>query len=224
MATKLEYFVQYAIKTIRDLRASGPGFKVTDFNGLRSLTNQITLDDISRLRDLLKQRELNRLLEMKRTSIDYFPIHEDDSVSVGVFLLKENAKLPIHDHPGMYGIIKVLLGNIQITSYSFVDDVISIPSDYEFMYYTHPIKVIKHPQVKITKEDECCFLTPCDKNFHKVECVEGPAAFLDILTPPYADGTSQDPRSCHYFEEMSPEGDLEIYGNYRRLEQIPNPL
>ena len=39
--------------------------------------------------------------------------------------------------------------------------------------------------VHVTPESGCCLLSPAESNIHKIESVGGPAAFLDILAPPY---------------------------------------
>ena len=39
--------------------------------------------------------------------------------------------------------------------------------------------------VHVTPESTCCILSPDKANIHKIESVGGPAAFLDILAPPY---------------------------------------
>lgn len=44
-----------------------------------------------------------------------------------------------------------------------------------------------------------CLLTPVRDNLHQISAVEGPAAFLDILAPPY---NPDDGRDCHYYRVL----------------------
>ncbi|XP_061764689.1 2-aminoethanethiol (cysteamine) dioxygenase a isoform X2 [Nerophis ophidion] len=44
-----------------------------------------------------------------------------------------------------------------------------------------------------------CLLTPQRDNLHQVEAVDGPAAFLDILAPPYDPDAGRD---CHYYRVL----------------------
>ncbi|EEB14276.1 conserved hypothetical protein [Pediculus humanus corporis] len=226
MATKLEYVIQHALRTFRHSHRKLPECSVTELNELRSLANEITISDIGRLRNILNPNELKEFMFKKKTSLDYIPVYEDYSITVGVFLLKQGTKLPIHDHPNMHGIIKVLQGKLKITSYSVIDIESSINGIYSSMYYNHPLKVIKHPEVILTNENECCMLTPTEKNIHEVECIEGPAAFLDILSPPYEDGSSEEPRTCHYFQEHLPSAhtDSNEIDDCLRLVQVPSPF
>lgn len=44
-----------------------------------------------------------------------------------------------------------------------------------------------------------CLLTPARDNVHQIDAVDGPAAFLDILAPPY---NPEDGRDCHYYKVL----------------------
>lgn len=44
-----------------------------------------------------------------------------------------------------------------------------------------------------------CLLTPGRDNLHQIDAVDGPAAFLDILAPPY---NPEDGRDCHYYKVL----------------------
>ena len=78
--------------------------------------------------------------------------------------------------------------------------------------------------LNVTPDSTCCILSPSQSNIHKIESVGGPAAFLDILAPPYnidpepyaedqqvsEDNTDDDDkvimfqeRNCNYFRVLS---------------------
>uniref|UniRef100_A0A8C4QRL0 2-aminoethanethiol dioxygenase n=1 Tax=Eptatretus burgeri TaxID=7764 RepID=A0A8C4QRL0_EPTBU len=48
--------------------------------------------------------------------VTYMNIYDDEDFSLGVFLLKPNSTIPLHDHPGMYGFMKVLYGRLSVTN------------------------------------------------------------------------------------------------------------
>lgn len=50
--------------------------------------------------------------------VTYIEVFEDQNVSIGVFVLRDGAKIPLHDHPDMYGVLKVIYGKVQIQSYT----------------------------------------------------------------------------------------------------------
>ena len=93
---------------------------------------------------------------------------------------------------------QVLSGTVKINSYTIQNegDCIIKP-DQE-------ISAINHAPITVNKNDAACVLTPQDKNLHEIACVEGPAAFLDILSPPYlVDVYGEGERPCTYFKVIS---------------------
>lgn len=54
-----------------------------------------------------------------------------------------------------------------------------------------------------------CLLTPVQDNLHQIDAVEGPAAFLDILAPPY---NPDDERDCHYYKVLQTVAEGETDG------------
>ena len=52
--------------------------------------------------------------------------------------------------------------------------------------------------------DNPIYLHPREENLHEIATVEGPAAFLDILSPPYGpDHRTGTERECHYYQVRS---------------------
>lgn len=50
--------------------------------------------------------------------VTYIEVFENEHVSIGVFVLRDGAKIPLHDHPYMYGVLKVIYGKVKIQSYT----------------------------------------------------------------------------------------------------------
>lgn len=53
-----------------------------------------------------------------RAPVTYIGVFEDQHVSIGVFVLRNGAKIPLHDHPYMYGVLKVIYGKVRLQSYT----------------------------------------------------------------------------------------------------------
>lgn len=53
-----------------------------------------------------------------RAPVTYIDVFENEDVSVGVFVLRNGATIPLHDHPYMYGVLKVIRGKVRIQSYT----------------------------------------------------------------------------------------------------------
>lgn len=116
----------------------------------------------------------------------YVPVVETAEYAIAVFLLSPRSRIPIHDHPGMTVLSRVMRGAIRVTSFDLSDDG----------------KACRSERV-LTSADGPVALFPRSHNVHEfVACEEG-AAILDVLTPPYDEENGRD---CHYFEAFAGEG------------------
>ena len=59
------------------------------------------------------------------------------------------------------------------------------PSLIEKLRYGELFMAEQSGVINVTPDSTCCILSPSQSNIHKIESVGGPAAFLDILAPPY---------------------------------------
>lgn len=219
MSSKLQSVVLQAIKTFSSVKAPTRGLSEDgNFKSLISLVNDLQFVDINLPARLFSRSE--QVLRSKNP-VEYLSVYEDENLVIGVFIIKNGAEIPLHDHPGMHGLLKVLHGDLQVTSYNWLasqsDPETSQPS--RELFYTSPVEVTKNETVRVTAQDQCSVLTPTTNNIHEVKCISGPAVFLDILAPPYDDRQSDCvARACHYFREEVTHGQGPI-----RLVQIPYP-
>ena len=181
-------------------------------NKLAHRVNQLTLSDVYLKEEFIENQ--NRLRGKGHPNSLYISIFEDVYISVGIFILKSGTKIPIHDHPLMYGILKVLYGSVYIQSYSHINDIIMerknavcLPSKgyyyEEILFPDSHIKMYRNSPVILNATNDCVVVTPTN-NIHEVRAHNGPAAFLDVLVTPYftfmKGGESRD---CTYFEEVT---------------------
>jgi len=155
----------------------------------------------------------------QRAPVTYIPVSENKDVSMGIFIIAEGQGIPLHDHPHMHGILKCLSGNLKITSFTKKDDqedeTARLPDRIQKSPYL--VDKVKYGelflaelggQTNLDPESGSCVLEPHKSNIHRVESVGGPAAFLDILAPPYNIdpphyAEDKQERDCHYFRELS---------------------
>ncbi|XP_074641053.1 2-aminoethanethiol dioxygenase-like [Tubulanus polymorphus] len=160
----------------------------------------------------------------------YVPIWEDEIVSIGIFVLKNGVSLPLHDHPNMHGVCKVIHGTLKVKQYSgafkstpHVSTKIpkEITSNFTRLQIQNYIKEVRPSQVcEFNTESEPCLLTPTDGNFHEITSLNGPAAFLDILAPPYDYDKGQ---VCHYYQEIPIQHQSGQTSDIAWLLEIPQP-
>ena len=87
-------------------------------NKLKSLLSLLSEKDINVNKELINESILSRL-RSRRPAITYVHIYESPHFEICMFGLRHNrATIPLHNHPDMYGIIKVLFGSVSISSYT----------------------------------------------------------------------------------------------------------
>ena len=70
---------------------------------LKSLLDGLRGNDVG----LDKSRMLKSTPPNLAAPVTYIKIHEDQDVSIGIFVVKGGQKIPLHNHPKMHGLLKV---------------------------------------------------------------------------------------------------------------------
>ncbi|KAG5677047.1 hypothetical protein PVAND_006831 [Polypedilum vanderplanki] len=119
---------------------------------------------------------------------------QNSTFSMSIFIMNGNYKMPLHDHPNMCGLLRVISGQIKVESYT------RIKSDIEDEI------LVKAEEPKILDElSASAVLFPENSNFHEITALNEPAAFFDILAPPYSDyNDSMEPgsRHCSFYKKI----------------------
>ncbi|XP_061823106.1 2-aminoethanethiol (cysteamine) dioxygenase a [Nerophis lumbriciformis] len=138
--------------------------------------------------------------------VSYMHICETEMFSMGVFLLRTGASIPLHDHPGMNGMLKVIYGKVSIRCFDKVESghpVSAAPPRFDPPLPPNQNDSLRCAVLRSVAEysetSGPCLLTPQRDNLHQVDAVDGPAAFLDILAPPYDPDAGRD---CHYYRVL----------------------
>ncbi|XP_006630446.1 2-aminoethanethiol (cysteamine) dioxygenase a [Lepisosteus oculatus] len=184
--------------------------------------SKVFLENHSKLRDLLAEIRSEDLKIVPRKvdsaaislphtpPVTYMHICETDAFSMGVFLLKNGSSIPLHDHPGMNGMLKVLYGKVRISCFDKLDKPADAACEAQFTAPQVPYRkdALRRSVLRsigeYTEESGPCILTPQKDNLHQIDAVDGPTAFLDILAPPY---DPDDGRDCHYYKLLQPVSD-----------------
>jgi PCO_ADO len=139
-----------------------------------------------------------------------------DQYSSGIFIFPPNAKIPLHDHPGMSVVSRLLYGDMHVSSLDLLRE--SEVEKYNIKDIKHPLQHVVGAKFAVRRAGEhlqagdvgCLY--PYEGNLHEFTAGPDGAAILDILLPPYdADGN----RDCTFYEthEMKPaDRDNEQHG------------
>lgn len=155
--------------------------------------------------------------------VAYVHIKETEIFSMGIFILRPGSRIPLHDHPNMYGLLYVLHGSVRCRSFTRLKNVkysnlnlmtpaannsgsISngsfwLNSSNSTRQRTDFIMAKSHHDKILTSVDWPLVLSPLSGNFHEIRPVDGPAVFLDILAPPYDHDLGT--RECRFYKEVN---------------------
>lgn len=190
--------------------ASNSEVLIQNLEILKSLLDKTTAEDVNLQADFSKEEFWQR---PHKAPVSYIDIVDNNYFTVGIFVLKPNTKLPLHNHPAMYGLIKVILGKVKITSYSIntestrdVDSTESVPGAISPAFFRKKeiITAELAGEAVVDTDSDCCLLEPEARNLHEIESIDGPAAFIDILAPPYDTIIPNvGPRKCSYYSILN---------------------
>ncbi|CAG5013919.1 unnamed protein product [Parnassius apollo] len=143
----------------------------------------------------------------------YVEVFQNSLVNMSIFVLKPGFKMPLHDHPHMHGLLKVISGAVRIRSFTeyplkeAINNIdFAVRAKHEAARLAQGFHKRRRLFAKVSQNSICrensqtCILTPTISNYHEIEALHMPAAFFDILSPPY-DTLIEDigPRRCRYY-------------------------
>lgn len=231
MTSTVQKIARQALTTFRNPSVLGEHNKkfLENQSKLKSLMAEVRAADLR-----IVPRSIESAPSTSRVAppVTYMHVYETDSFSMGVFLLKTGASIPLHDHPGMYGMLKVIYGKVRISCFDRLDKPRDGDSGVQFNPPLMPLQRSSlRPTVlksvgEYTEESAPCVLSPQTDNIHQIDAVDGPTAFIDILAPPY---DPDDGRDCHYYKILHAHSEAADKNNQAQeqgdlwLMEIPQP-
>ncbi|XP_066476907.1 2-aminoethanethiol dioxygenase [Tiliqua scincoides] len=202
MASLIQRVARQARLTFR-AAGGGPRFG-EELQRLRQLLGEVRAEDLR-----LAPRGPSAVPGPLQPPVSYMHICETEAFSMGVFVLRAGARIPLHDHPGMNGLLKVLYGQLRIACLdapladadghgSAAGEGAAGPGPPPGPSPRRHRALLRSQQL-YTPASPPCLLSPHTDNLHQIDAVDGPAAFLDILAPPY---DPEHGRDCHYYRPL----------------------
>ncbi|KAG6611685.1 uncharacterized protein IUM83_17173 [Phytophthora cinnamomi] len=143
--------------------------------------------------------------------VHYWKLWESDTIDIGIFFMPPNSTIPLHNHPGMSVVTRVLYGAAKVTSYDIVSDaeIQTLEAGDEIAYEdaTFTADAINPADgsvswARVSREGQfgpetTTWLDPRRFNLHNIQASSDiGCAMLDIMVPPYDNAN----RDCHHFK------------------------
>ena len=134
------------------------------------------------------------------STVRYVHVSEvPNKYSVGIFIFPPNARIPLHDHPGMVVLSRVLYGDLDRVSLDLVRDQPQEIDDASswFPRWNKRKLPIGSRRAYLNGHDhlqapDVTALFPFEGQLHEFRAGANGAAILDVLLPPYDEGHNRD--------------------------------
>lgn len=165
------------------------------------MMNKITLSDIGINLNELSYFKFNQCAN----------IYSCPSFDISIFILPTGKCLPIHDHPSMSVLSKVIHGELYVRSFS--------PNKKNNNLLKNGIPVSLELDTVKSNKDCSWILSPTEGNYHEFRS-QSTCVVFDILLPPY----EQPERECTYYDLLENNVDGIIQYNLSPMRSIPRDL
>lgn len=116
-------------------------------------------------------------------------VHQEECLRISVFMVPKGSKIPIHDHPNMNVICKILKGKIDYSEYILSDKSYQIKIPMLYMKSLENNEQINFPSIlaekrtKVLVAEDMGYITP-EVNLHSFTALED-SVFIDVICPDY---------------------------------------
>lgn len=210
MSTRFAQMLKHAVTTCHPSNANS--FKA-NLHALKILLDSLRMSDINLPSHLYSKTSFQG---PNKAPCTFVKIFENENVAINIFILKERYTMPIHNHPRIHGMLKVMVGKLLVESYTANNSEDAVPPRCDD--YGTIIMVRKEHPIELIDETNCATLSPDSSQFHRITSVDGygPGVLFDILTPPY-----EDDRNCTFYRQVVLFDDKQF--QHLGLEHIPTP-
>lgn len=161
------------------------------FEKLTTLMDRLTPSDFH-----LDEQRVHRVSQRdwNGNRVFYIPVYSTPQFNAAVFVMPQGTTLPLHDHPNMTVLSKLLFGSVHVQSFDWISR--EAPSKRSFFARsprTRPAREVFNSILNAPAPVRVLY--PSKGNLHSFTA-KTTSAFFDILTPPY----NEDDRPCRFYQ------------------------
>ena len=123
-----------------------------------------------------------------RRDVRFYHLYEDNDVTIGMFVLGKGASIPLHDHPNMAVLSRVLFGQLHVRSYDYLEGYHNTPTVGE-------IRTCRLHRDELFDSGKTFALFPHLGNIHSFHAPAAMTGVLEVQKPRY----DERERPCSYF-------------------------
>lgn len=101
----------------------------------------------------------------------------EEGILGGILNITSQQNVPLHDHPGATGILRVLTGNVEVWQFDlYIED--ALPPGPEYV-------VLRRVSHRLLRPGDAAVLLPDSGNIHALRATTPQCSMLDYFIPPY---------------------------------------
>ena len=178
-------------------------------NNAQAPSSIATLDPIIRALDTLQPVDVglgpSTLRSLRgTTAVRCQHVYSAGLFDIDIFIFPPYASIPLHDHPHMAVLSRVLLGHVEMTAFDLIEPNVDEPSAQQRPAPATASYAWARACGTEHRADahSTLALTATQGNVHAFRAGDRGCAIFDILMPPYSPAAG---RSCNYYREVPPD-------------------
>ena len=170
-------------------------------SALTGVANRIHSELRNRRQYLIAVESASRFIPNSSRHWGWSILLDTPALRIGLISLHRSHPIPLHDHPGTHGVLKVISGSLRVQQYQL------LPGSG----HHHSIVSLQRISDSVLKKSECSTFSPSCQDIHALEADGCRCLLLDILLNPY----KPEERSWYYPISLAEDGGEQLFSRIR---------